>query len=135
MIGRGTWVWLAFALGIGFGLFQLKYQVQGLEQKLGRLNHQILESQEAIHVLKAEWSYLNQPDRIQALAQKYLSLQPLSGGQFRAVDDLPMRGGADLVAPAPPRQAAPPAKPDLQAPPKHSAPPAGTQVTLARDVQ
>ncbi len=135
MISRGTWVWLALALAIGFGLFQLKYQVQGLEQKLARLNRQTLESQEAIHVLKAEWSYLNQPERIQALAQKYLALQPLSGKQFGSVAELPMRAGADVIVPAPPRQAAPPAKPDLQAPPRRSAPPAGTRVTLARDVQ
>ncbi len=135
MISRGTWVWLALALAIGFGLFQLKYQVQGLEQKLARLNRQTLESEEAIHVLKAEWSYLNQPERIQALAQKYLALQPLSGKQFGSVADLPMRAGADNVGPAPPRQATPPAKPDLLAPPGRAAPPAGTRVTLARDVQ
>lgn len=135
MISRGTWVWLALALAIGFGLFQLKYQVQGLEQKLARLNRQTLESEEAIHVLKAEWSYLNQPERIQALAQKYLALQPLSGKQFGSVADLPMRAGADNVGPAPPRQATPPAKPDLLAPPGRSVPPAGTRVTLAKEVR
>lgn len=135
MISRGTWVWLALALGIGFGLFQLKYQVQGLEQKLARVNRQTLESQEAIHVLKAEWSYLNQPERIQALAQKYLALQPLSGKQFGSIDDLPMRAGAEVVVPAPPHPTAPPANPDLRAPPGRSAPPPGTRVTLAREVQ
>lgn len=135
MIGRGTWIWLALALGIGFGLFQLKYQVQRHEARLAQLNRQILESQEAIHVLKAEWSYLNQPERIEALARKYLALQPLAGKQFGSLDELPPRAGAGIATPSPPHGAAPPAKPDVQAPPRPPARPTGTRVTLAREVR
>ena len=135
MISRGTWIWLALALGIGFGLFQLKYQVQKHEEQLARLNRQILESQEAIHVLQAEWSYLNQPDRIEALARKYLALQPLAGKQFGSFDELPPRAGAGITTPSPPHEATPPTTPDVQAPSRPSAPPKGTRVTLARDVR
>jgi cell division protein FtsL len=91
MMQRATWLWLAFVLGLGFALFQLKYQVQGLEEKLTRINREILQNEETIHVLKAEWSYLNQHERIEALARKYLSLRPLAGKQYGTFDDLPMR--------------------------------------------
>ena len=135
MISRATSVWLALALGVGFGLFQLKYQVQGLEDKLARLNRQILESEEAIHVLNAEWSYLNRPERIEGLARKYLALQPTAGKQFGSFDDLPHRGSPDLAAPSSPHKAAPPTKPDARAPLGRPASPAGTRVTLARSIR
>ncbi|HYB08765.1 MAG TPA: hypothetical protein VEJ16_03745 [Alphaproteobacteria bacterium] len=91
MMHRATWLWLAFVLALGFALFQLKYQVQGLEEKLTRINREILQNEETIHVLKAEWSYRNQPEHIEALARKYLNLQPLAGKQYGRFDDLPMR--------------------------------------------
>ncbi|HEY6335722.1 MAG TPA: hypothetical protein VI113_07540 [Alphaproteobacteria bacterium] len=104
MMQRATWLWLAFVLGLGFALFQLKYRVQGLEEKLTRINREILQNEETIHVLKAEWSYLNQPERIEALARKYLGLRPLAGKQYGTFDDLPMRRN---LAPPRPEDAAP----------------------------
>ncbi len=133
MIGRGIWIWLVLALGLGFGLFQLKYQVQGLESELARTNRQILESEEAIHVLKAEWSYLNRPERIETLARKYLDLQPLSGKQFGSFADLPGRSDFSAVTPEGGQSA-----PRAPLTPLPSRPPQGPQrgnVTLARDVR
>lgn len=107
MISRAIWIWSILALGLGFGLFQLKYQVQGLEQKLARINRQILENEEAIHVLKAEWSYLNQPERIDVLSRKYLGLQPLTGQQYSSFADLPLRDNAVAPGTEHPSEAAP----------------------------
>lgn len=143
MITRATWIWLALALGFGFGLFQLKYQVQGLEQKLARINRQILENEEAIHVLKAEWSYLNRPERIDALSRKYLGFQPLTGQQYGSFENLPQRDDSvasgmdhpgksapDRMRKVPPTPApAPLERPALRKGPK------GENFTLTREVR
>lgn len=133
MLSRGIWIWLVLALGLGFGLFQLKYRVQGLEAKLAHINRQILESEESIHVLKAEWSYLNQPDRIEALARKHLALEPLTGRQYGTIDDLPLRN-TDLAEPGGAGGSAPHA-PAIPRPTERPSGPQGGGVTLARDVR
>lgn len=91
MIRPLTLIWLVLASVLGFALFQVKHKVQMLEEELAQLNRTILDEQEAIHVLKAEWSYLNQPERLQALNVKYLGLAPVSAAQVAAIEDLPMR--------------------------------------------
>ncbi len=121
MMRRGVWLWLCVVLGVGFGVYQLKLKVQGLEQRYATVNRQILEREEAIHVLKAEWSYLNQPERIDELARKYLGLVPLTGKQYGSLDDLPQRGEAAQAPPLP----LPVARPKM---------PKSTRVTLVRDM-
>ena len=63
---------VAVAAGIAGFLFQVKYRVQDLEQELATLNQQIRVDREAMHVLRTEWSYLNQPERISELAARHL---------------------------------------------------------------
>ena len=62
---------------LGFALFHMKNNVQGLEEELASLQEKILTEKEAIHVLKAEWSYLNNPERLALLNEKYLQYDPL----------------------------------------------------------
>ena len=76
---------------VGFGLFQVKYEVQRLESELHQLNGVILTEQRQIHVLEAEWSYLNRPERLSALARRYLDLVPMDAGHAGVITDLPMR--------------------------------------------
>mgnify|MGYP006119665861 CR=1 FL=1 len=59
---------------LGLTLFVVKYQVQDLEGALLEYNRKITEDREAIHVLKAEWSHLNQPSRLRELAKRYLGM-------------------------------------------------------------
>src|SRR5690554_7406078 len=65
---------VAVAAGIAGFLFQVKYRVQDLEQELATLNQQIRVDREAMHVLRTEWSYLNQPERISELAARHLEM-------------------------------------------------------------
>jgi cell division protein FtsL len=76
---------------VGFALFHLKYQVQALEDQLAKLNRSIVHEQEQIHVLRAEWTYLDRPERIEQLAQKYLDLAPPKASQIGTIAGLPMR--------------------------------------------
>lgn len=65
---------LSFALAtvLGSSLFWVSQQVQQLEREQRELVEQIGSENEGIRVLSAEWDYLNRPDRIEALAAKYL---------------------------------------------------------------
>jgi hypothetical protein len=97
MIRLATLLWIAIAGAMGYGLYQLKHEVMALESELGRVNRQIVREQENIHVLRAEWAYTNQPQRLQALAQRHLDLTPMSPRQFGRLDNLPT---APAAAPA-----------------------------------
>ncbi len=86
---RSTCLWLALAAMVGFGLFHVKYEVQRLESELHQLNSEIIKEQRQIHVLKAEWAYLNRPERLSALALKHLDLVPMDAGHSGSIKDLP----------------------------------------------
>ena len=72
-------------------LFSLEYQVRRLEDELAVLDRSIVAESQAIHVLKAEWSYLNDPWRLRRLAERFLKLTPVRPEQLSALADLPRR--------------------------------------------
>lgn len=80
---------IGFALG--HFVFRTSYQVQSLNKKIAHLKQEITKENESIRILSAEWSYLNQPDRLLRLAKKYLIVEPFEHHQFVTVDDLPDR--------------------------------------------
>ncbi len=108
MIGRITLLWVGLAAGVAAGLFQVKYEVQALEGRMNRINRAVLADQQAIHVLKAEWSYLNQPTELAKRAFGNLDLKSVAAAQIGAVADLPQRRPDSLLASAP--QAVPPSE-------------------------
>ncbi len=74
------------------GLFYLKYTVEEKEQRLEAMKAQYLADQKALRVLKAEWAYLNSPEYLQAMAEKYLILKPVASKQVVAwFDKVPAR--------------------------------------------
>lgn len=89
-----TILWAILAIGVGIGLFLVKHQVQETEAELRRVQHQVRADRSAIRVLEAEWTYLNDPARLSALAEKVLGLQPLRPQQVVALADLPVRPDA-----------------------------------------
>jgi hypothetical protein len=91
MIRPGTLLWLALVALAGFSLFQLKYRVQGQEQELAHLFHQIQNDRDQIQVLRAEWAHLNDPHRLADLARRYLDLAPVAGVQLVRFTALPPR--------------------------------------------
>ena len=92
MMRHTTLLFLLLAGALSVGLFSVKYRVQGLEQELESLNKSIYRERQSIHVLKAEWSYLNNPDRLARLAKKYLNMQPIKPSQLATLDDLASLG-------------------------------------------
>ncbi|MFQ5953914.1 MAG: hypothetical protein ACE5JZ_02490 [Kiloniellales bacterium] len=94
MKGRLTWMWLGLATAAVMGLFALKLEVQSLEKELDALNQSIDTDVEAIHVLKAEWSFLNRPTRLQRGVDQYLDLRPVQADQVLDIGEVPARAGA-----------------------------------------
>jgi cell division protein FtsL len=91
MIRLSSLLWLGAAGLAATVLFQVKDEVQDLEGELVGVQREIQRDREAIHVLKAEWSYLNRPARIEELARRHLGFQPLEQTQISLVDYLPAR--------------------------------------------
>jgi len=84
--------WLVAGSVTALILFQIKQEVRSLEQEITDTQRGILEDQEAVHVLEAEWSYLNGPARIGALAERHLGLAPIPAERVVGFDDLPLPG-------------------------------------------
>ena len=76
--------WLAMILLAGGTLMKISYQVDAKERELRHLNAQLTANEDGIRVLKAEWAYLNQPQRLEKLATKYLALAPIHTAQMQA---------------------------------------------------
>ena len=79
-------IWVGILGFMAFGLFQIKHAVQGLEEEYAGLNRDILASRQQIHVLEAEWSYLNRPERLTGLAERHLDLEPMTPMQIGGLD-------------------------------------------------
>ena len=92
MIGSHSWLWLALvAAAIGV-LFYTSHQAQELQAALAVSDREILREQQAIRVLRAEWAYLNEPNRLRDLAREFTTLGPLLPNQVVAgLDDIPIR--------------------------------------------
>jgi cell division protein FtsL len=91
MIRRGGLFWTAMAIAAAVAAFVVKYEVRDLEDQLAALESELVQSQESIHVLKAEWSYLNRPERLTDLAARYLDLVPMGPAQMTTLIDVPYR--------------------------------------------
>ena len=55
------WAALTVLTAVIFATFIMKNRVQDLEKELARINRTISEDIKTIHILKAEWSHLNNP--------------------------------------------------------------------------
>lgn len=72
-------------------VYDVKYSATYEAQKVARLNNEIAHEREKIAMLKAEWSVLSAPDRIQRLATKYLGMKPLPVTHIGGFASLPER--------------------------------------------
>jgi cell division protein FtsL len=87
---KSTLFLLGFACLSAIMLYYTSQKVHDEREKLTALEAQIDKEQESMRVLSAEWSYLNQPDRLEKLARQHLHLEPLKGRQFAKLKDIPL---------------------------------------------
>ena len=88
MMRRTTVLFVFLAAALSLALFSLQYKVQDLEDEFVALNRSILAERRATHVLEAEWSYLNDPVRLGALAARHLGLRPVESEQMGTLSTL-----------------------------------------------
>ena len=94
-MGRLINVALVIAMIVGAGLtYQTKHLSVEAAAHVSDLRNRIEQQKIAISLLKAEWSVLNQPDRLQALAGRYsqsLALAPFDLSQMVRIEDIPLK--------------------------------------------
>jgi hypothetical protein len=93
--------------------YNLKHGTEQAAARVARLHAGIAKEREAIALLKAEWSVLSQPGRLQELVsrfQDHFRLQPFAAGQVATLDEIPMRpiGGVEVEKETLAQAAAPP---------------------------
>lgn len=79
---------------LSFGLYKGVYTVKAQEKELRELDAAIAKETETIRVLKADWTYLNQPERLQLLARRHLTLAPTAATQIVIMANLPEKAAA-----------------------------------------
>jgi hypothetical protein len=103
-MSRFAILWFCCAMIAGALLFQTSQRVTDGRQRLENITAEMRREEDSLRVLQAEWSYLNQPERLEKLAAQYLKLAPMKGRQFVAAANLPLRPAladetaADLLA-------------------------------------
>src|SRR5262245_46092544 len=73
-------------VGLAYGIYQVKYDTRSFDVEIAALSKDIEAERDSVAVLKAEWSLLNRPERIERLAQKYLELQSPRPQQMLALE-------------------------------------------------
>lgn len=91
-------VWIGAIVVMAITLFLITYEAQTVEKEIAALNREATAQQEAIHVLRAEWSYLNRPERLAALATRHLGLQSIAPAQMIAAKQFETAPTAKLAA-------------------------------------
>ena len=92
---------LGIAALSGIGMFLLKYHVLDQEKELALLRRQIVTDRRELHLLKADWAFLTDPQHLRELI-KETGLKPLQAKQIIQPKELenrpePEEMGADDV--------------------------------------
>jgi cell division protein FtsL len=72
-------------------VYKIKYESTLQAEKVAKLRGEIRREQDTIANLRAEWSKLDRPDRIQELAQRHLTLRAAEIANYDPLDRLPER--------------------------------------------
>jgi cell division protein FtsL len=70
-------------------VYEIKYSATRQTERVAKMRVEIRHERDAIAALKAEWAQLDNPDRIQALARRHLTLRQIDASQFDGLDGLP----------------------------------------------
>ena len=72
-------------------VYKIKFDSTLQAEKVAKLRAEVRRERDAIAALRATWSELDNPERLQALARRHLPLRPIDTAQYDALDRLPDR--------------------------------------------
>jgi hypothetical protein len=72
-------------------VYRIKMESTVRTETVIRLHAEVREQRDAIAALRAEWSRLDAPVRLQGLAERHLTLKPINGNQYDSLKNLPER--------------------------------------------
>lgn len=75
-------------------VYDMKHKAEMAADRVAHLQSEIAKEKDAIALLRAEWSLLTQPSRLQDVVDKYadhFKLQPFSPSQIASIDDIPLK--------------------------------------------
>lgn len=81
----------SLVIGLAFWAYHENYKTQAVISKAEKVQRQIVQARARLNVLRAEWAYLNRPDRLRDLADinfERLGLLPLRPDQFGRIDQV-----------------------------------------------
>lgn len=84
-------VFVVLTIAIAFGNYHVKDAALRTAKHLAEVDAAIAEEDVALRTLDAEWSYLNEPSRLQELALRHLDLAQIKPSQVLAVAEMPER--------------------------------------------
>ena len=73
-------------VALAYVIYEVKYEARALDEEIVGLQKDIETERDGVAVLRAEWSLLNRPERIERLEQKYLKLAPARASQLVTLD-------------------------------------------------
>jgi hypothetical protein len=79
-------------IALGFWAYEEGYDTRAAEREVRELRKEIGRRHEELSVLRAEWAYLNRPDRLYDLAEmnfERLGLMPLAPVHFATIAEVP----------------------------------------------
>ena len=80
---------LVFLILVGIGVSRVKYEVVFLRKNLTNTQKEIEQCSDDLKVLRAEWSYLNNPKRLKILCEKHLKfMKPIESSQVISYDKI-----------------------------------------------
>ena len=95
---------IALMVATAGGTYKIKHDAQVRLKQITQLQRDIRFEEDSMELLKADWSLLTQPARLQTLAETYgseLALQPLTARQIVGLAEIPLK------PPAPPPDSSP----------------------------
>jgi len=79
-------------------VYHIKYESTVQAERLAKLRSELRHERDLIATLRAKWSELDNPARIEALSKRFLQLRPVAPTQFDPLDRLPERPAEDARA-------------------------------------
>ncbi|WP_152045942.1 cell division protein FtsL [Aureimonas psammosilenae] len=83
---------IALMISAAAWTFKVKYEAETTESQVAAIERKAQLERETIALLEADWSLLNQPDRLQRLAQAFkgdLALEPVLPQQIAEPNEIP----------------------------------------------